>query len=89
VRPGGKTASRPPPYTSRPKIVLERSLGETLHHGHSNIRPKYILLALIREGEGVAAQVLTTLGAVQPKVRPQVIALANRLSFPDGTVGMG
>ncbi|GAB4075935.1 ATP-dependent Clp protease ATP-binding subunit [Nostocoides australiense] len=63
------------PFTPRAKKVLELSLREALQLGHNYIGTEHILLGLIREGEGVAAQVLVKLGADLNKVRQQVIQL--------------
>ncbi|WP_018297338.1 ATP-dependent Clp protease ATP-binding subunit [Corynebacterium lubricantis] len=63
------------PFTPRAKKVLELSLREGLQMGHKYIGTEFLLLGLIREGEGVAAQVLTKLGADLPRVRQQVIQL--------------
>src|SRR5580765_6520582 len=63
------------PFTPRAKKVLELSLREALQLGHSYIGTEHILLGLIREGEGVAAQVLQKLGAALHRVRQQVIQL--------------
>ena len=63
------------PFTPRAKKVLELSLREALQLGHSYIGTEHILLGLIREGEGVAAQVLVKLGADLTRVRQQVIQL--------------
>jgi ATP-dependent Clp protease ATP-binding subunit ClpC len=63
------------PFTPRAKKVLELSLREALQLGHNYIGTEHILLGLIREGEGVAAQVLATLGAGRDRVRQQVIQL--------------
>jgi len=63
------------PFTPRAKKVLELSLREALQLGHSYIGTEHILLGLIREGEGVAARVLLSLGADLEKVRNQVIQL--------------
>src|SRR5664279_5087923 len=63
------------PFTSRAKAALELSLREALQLGHNYIGPEHILLGLIREGEGVAAQVLGKLGADLGGVRQQVIQL--------------
>ncbi|MFT3873948.1 MAG: ATP-dependent Clp protease ATP-binding subunit [Nocardioides sp.] len=63
------------PFTPRAKKVLELSLREALQLGHSYIGTEHILLGLIREGEGVAAQVLQKLGADLNRVRQQVIQL--------------
>ena len=61
------------PFTPRAKKVLELSLREALQLGHNYIGTEHILLGLIREGEGVAAQVLVKLGADLSRVRQQVI----------------
>ncbi|WP_372595302.1 ATP-dependent Clp protease ATP-binding subunit [Actinotalea sp.] len=63
------------PFTPRAKKVLELSLREALQLGHNYIGTEHILLGLIREGEGVAAQVLGKLGADLNRVRQQVIQL--------------
>ncbi len=63
------------PFTPRAKKVLELSLREALQLGHNYIGTEHILLGLIREGEGVAAQVLINLGADLDKVRSAVIQL--------------
>src|SRR5687768_13626175 len=74
------------PFTPRPKKVLELSLREALQLGHNYIGTEHILLGLIREGEGVAAQVLVKLGADLSRVRQQVIQL---LSGYQGAQGKG
>ncbi|WP_293769020.1 ATP-dependent Clp protease ATP-binding subunit [uncultured Corynebacterium sp.] len=74
------------PFTPRAKKVLELSLREGLQMGHKYIGTEFLLLGLIREGEGVAAQVLTKLGADLPRVRQQVIQL---LSGYEGNQGEG
>ncbi len=63
------------PFTPRAKKVLELSLREALQLGHNYIGTEHILLGLIREGEGIAAQVLVKLGADLNSVRQQVIQL--------------
>ncbi|MDK7163837.1 MULTISPECIES: ATP-dependent Clp protease ATP-binding subunit [Winkia] len=63
------------PFTPRAKKVLELSLREALQLGHNYIGTEHILLGLIREGEGVAAQVLTNLGADLQTVRHNVVQL--------------
>ncbi len=63
------------PFTPRAKKVLELSLRESLQLGHNYIGTEHILLGLIREGDGVAAQVLVKLGADLNRVRQQVIQL--------------
>ncbi|MTD91862.1 MULTISPECIES: ATP-dependent Clp protease ATP-binding subunit [Corynebacterium] len=74
------------PFTPRAKKVLELSLREGLQMGHKYIGTEFLLLGLIREGDGVAAQVLTKLGADLPRVRQQVIQL---LSGYEGNEGEG
>jgi ATP-dependent Clp protease ATP-binding subunit ClpC len=63
------------PFTPRAKKVLELSLRESLQLGHDYIGTEHILLGLLREGEGVAAQVLVRLGADLNRVRQQVLNL--------------
>jgi ATP-dependent Clp protease ATP-binding subunit ClpA len=65
------------PFTPRAKKVLELSLREALQLGHNYIGTEHILLGLIREGDGVAAQVLVRLGADLNRVRHQVIQLVH------------
>src|ERR671917_557111 len=71
------------PFTPRAKKVLELSLREALQLGHNYIGTEHILLGLIREGEGVAAQVLVKLGADLSRVRQQVIQLLSGYSGPN------
>jgi ATP-dependent Clp protease ATP-binding subunit ClpC len=75
------------PFTPRAKKVLELSLREALQLGHNYIGTEHILLGLIREGEGVAAQVLVKLGADLNKVRQQVIQLLNGYQSKGETTG--
>ena len=63
------------PFTKRAKKALEMSLRESVQLGHNYIGTEHILLGLIREGDGVAAQVLVRLGADLNRVRQQVIQL--------------
>lgn len=79
---GGSSPSGHIPFTPRAKKVLELSLREALQLGHNYIGTEHILLGLIREGEGVAAQVLTKLGADLSRVRQQVIQLLSGYSGP-------
>ncbi|MCY1158795.1 MAG: ATP-dependent Clp protease ATP-binding subunit, partial [Citricoccus sp.] len=72
---GQQTPSGHIPFTPRAKKVLELSLREALQLGHNYIGTEHILLGLIREGEGVAAQVLVKLGADLNRVRQTVIQL--------------
>ena len=83
---GGSSPSGHIPFTPRAKKVLELSLREALQLGHNYIGTEHILLGLIREGEGVAAQVLVKLGADLSRVRQQVIQL---LSGYQGGQGKG
>ncbi|MGA1505903.1 MAG: ATP-dependent Clp protease ATP-binding subunit, partial [Ilumatobacteraceae bacterium] len=83
---GGSSPSGHIPFTPRAKKVLELSLREALQLGHNYIGTEHILLGLIREGEGVAAQVLVKLGADLSRVRQQVIQL---LSGYEGATGEG
>jgi len=61
------------PFTPRAKKVFELSLREALQLGHNYIGTEHLLLGLVREGEGVAAQVLVKLGADLARVRQQVV----------------
>jgi ATP-dependent Clp protease ATP-binding subunit ClpA len=72
---GGPAPSGHVPFTPRAKKVLELSLREALQLGHNYIGTEHILLGLIREGDGVAAQVLTALGVELSAVRQRVIEL--------------
>jgi ATP-dependent Clp protease ATP-binding subunit ClpC len=63
------------PFTPRAKKVLELSLRESLQLGHNYIGTEHILLGLIREGDGVAAQALVRLGGDLNRVRQQVVQL--------------
>jgi hypothetical protein len=72
---GQQPPSEHVPFTPRAKKVLELSLRESKQLGHSYIGTEHILLGLIREGDGVAAQVLVKLGADLNRVRQQVIQL--------------
>ncbi len=84
---GGSSPSGHIPFTPRAKKVLELSLREALQLGHNYIGTEHILLGLIREGEGVAAQVLVKLGADLSRVRQQVIQLLSGYSGPSGQGG--
>ena len=86
---GGSSPSGHIPFTPRAKKVLELSLREALQLGHNYIGTEHILLGLIREGEGVAAQVLVKLGADLSRVRQQVIQLLSGYSGsgPQGAGG--
>jgi ATP-dependent Clp protease ATP-binding subunit ClpC len=76
------------PFTPRAKKVLELSLREATQLGHNYIGTEHILLGLIREGDGVAAQVLVQLGADLNRVRQQVIQLVHGRAGEDA-IGEG
>jgi ATP-dependent Clp protease ATP-binding subunit ClpC len=61
------------PFTPRAKKVLELSLREAMQFRHGYIGTEHVLLGLIREGDGLAAQVLVSLGADLNLVRQQVL----------------
>jgi ATP-dependent Clp protease ATP-binding subunit ClpC len=79
------------PFTPRAKKVLGLSLRESVQLDHNYIGTEHILLGLIREGEGVAAQVLVKLGADLSRVRQHVIELLEqyRQRHDDSTEGFG
>jgi ATP-dependent Clp protease ATP-binding subunit ClpC len=73
IGPGTGAPSDHMPFTPRAKKVLELSLREALQLGHDHIDTEHLLLGLLREGEGVAAQVIVRLGAELDQVRGAVI----------------
>ena len=75
VGPAGMPSTESPPFTPRAKKVLELALREALELGHNYIGPEHLLLGLVREGEGVGAQVLVKLGAEPSRVRQEVMEL--------------
>ena len=75
IGPAGSAPTGSPPFTPRAKKVLELALREALQLGHNYIGTEHILLGLVREGEGVAAQVLQGLGADLVSVREEVMEL--------------
>jgi ATP-dependent Clp protease ATP-binding subunit ClpC len=77
------------PFTPRAKKVLELSLREALELGHNYIGTEHLLLGLMREGEGVGAQVLMKLGADLTRIREQVIRLLGFHPQPDPRIAMG
>ena len=70
------------PFTPRAKRVLELSIDEARVHNHNYVGTEHLLLALIKEGEGVASRVLAELGADHEKVRREVMKML-------GTSGRG
>ncbi len=75
IGPASSSTTGSPPFTPRAKKVLELSLREALQLGHNYIGTEHMLLGLVREGEGVAAQVLQSLGADLQRVRQQVVSM--------------
>ncbi len=65
----------PPPFTPEAKKVLELSLREALQVGHNYIGTEHVLLGIVREGNGLGAQVLASLGADPSRVRQEVVRL--------------
>ena len=84
--PGSAEPSGSPPFTPRAKKVLELALRESLQLGHDFVGTEHLLLGLVREGEGVAVQVLAMLGADPLRVRWAVIGL---LAVSDAEPGAG
>lgn len=72
IAPGDEAPGGRPPFTSRAKKVLELSLREALAMGHDHIGPAHILLGILREGDGVGAQVLRRYGVEHEVVRLQL-----------------
>ncbi|MDP9070661.1 MAG: ATP-dependent Clp protease ATP-binding subunit [Actinomycetota bacterium] len=89
IGPAGSSTTGSPPFTPRAKKVLELSLREALQLGHNYIGTEHMLLGLVREGEGVAAQVLVNLGADLSRVRQQVIQLLSGYQGKEGTTQGG
>jgi ATP-dependent Clp protease ATP-binding subunit ClpC len=80
------------PFTPPAKKALEQSLAESRQLGHGYIGTEHILLGLIREGDGVAAQVLTGLGADLDRVRQEttrLLAEYQRRKFGPPTASSG
>jgi hypothetical protein len=75
IGPAGSAPTGSPPFTPRAKKVLELALREALQLGHNYIGTEHLLLGLVREGEGVAAQVLQSFGADLATVREKVMEL--------------
>ncbi|NQT67499.1 MAG: ATP-dependent Clp protease ATP-binding subunit [Actinobacteria bacterium] len=69
------------PFTPRAKKVLELSLREALQMGHNYIGTEHILLGLLREGEGVAARVLNSMGTTLDNVKEKVKELLSKQSY--------
>jgi len=87
ISPAGSSITGAPPFTPRAKKVLEFSLREAIDLGHNYIGTEHMLLGLVREGEGVAAQVLVGLGADLPRVRERVISVLSGEDVSPGDDG--
>jgi len=77
------------PFTPRAKSVFELSLREALQLGHNYIGTEHLLLGLLKEGEGVAAQVLHKLGADQSQIRQAVLNLLQGYQGGEGREAVG
>ena len=75
VGPSPSPATSPPPFTPRAKKIMELSLREARRMGRTDIGTGHLLLGIVIEGEGMAAQVLVTLGTSPSQVRQQVLEL--------------
>jgi ATP-dependent Clp protease ATP-binding subunit ClpC len=73
VGPGDDATARQIPFTPRAKRVLELALREALSLGSNYIGTEHLLLGLVREGEGVAVQMLEDLGADRNRIRDEVV----------------
>ncbi|MBI3323475.1 MAG: ATP-dependent Clp protease ATP-binding subunit [Candidatus Omnitrophica bacterium] len=76
------------PFTPKAKKVIELAMDEARNLGHNYIGTEHLLLGLIREGEGIAAQVLVNLGLDLGKVRQEVMELLGSTA-PGYSVGGG
>ena len=83
--PAGEPAGSPP-FTPRAKKILDLSLRNAMQIGHSYIGTEHLLLGIVGEGEGVAAQTLQDLGVELPRVRREVI---RKLSSDHGGASLG
>lgn len=73
------------PYTSRAKKVLELAMSEARDHHHSYVGTEHLLLGLIKEERGIAAQILVSLGLTTERVRTEVLRLLGGEMKKDGT----
>lgn len=89
IGPAGSTPTGPPPFTPRAKKVLELSLRESLQLGQNYIGTEHILLGLLREGEGVAVQVLIGLSVDLSELRQVVISTIGEETPLAPAVGTG
>jgi ATP-dependent Clp protease ATP-binding subunit ClpA len=75
------------PFTPRAKKVLELALREALRIGHNYIGTEHILLGLVRENDGVAAQIMLALGADDARVRDEVLNVLGPIGVGSATAG--
>jgi len=88
VQPGPTTLSIGEiPFTPRAKKVLDLAVEEARAMGHNYIGTEHILLGLVKEGEGVAAQVLENLGIDLEKLREKVLELLGGAEMPGAVTG--
>lgn len=81
---GRETPSGHIPFSPQAKKVLELALREALHLSHNHIGTEHLLLALLREDDGVAVQVLRAANAQPAQLRATVLALLERAEAPSG-----
>jgi ATP-dependent Clp protease ATP-binding subunit ClpC len=84
---GGQTVQQEMVFTPRAKRVIELAFEEARQLNHNYIGTEHLLLGLIREGEGVAARVLTNLGVDPAKVRVQTTSLLGAEGQPAAPKG--
>jgi ATP-dependent Clp protease ATP-binding subunit ClpC len=84
---GGQTVQQEMVFTPRAKRVIELAFEEARQLNHNYIGTEHLLLGLIREGEGVAARVLTNLGVDPAKVRVQTTSLLGAEGQPPAPKG--
>jgi ATP-dependent Clp protease ATP-binding subunit ClpC len=92
VGTGQHTVTAHIPFTPQAKQVLRLALSEALHFGHNYIGTEHVLLGLIQEKDGVAAQALADAGADLQRVRAEVVRLLaeyQRRMGPDAGGGQG
>ncbi|SVC17288.1 uncharacterized protein METZ01_LOCUS270142, partial [marine metagenome] len=77
------------PYTSRAKKVLEFSMAEARELSHSYVGTEHLLLGLLREEKGIAAQVLSTLGVSMEEARAETQQILGSDAGPSQPVGIG
>ncbi len=75
---------KPPALTPRTKHVIELAVDEARRMGHHYIGTEHLLLGLVREGKGVAVDVLSSLNAPPDKIREQVTRVLNEVPAHGG-----